>query len=210
MPLDPYANPETLPYIGPYQWEPPARQGIGGSTPGLSFRSLRLIRGRFRNDLVRRKNILNDPGEVDVPKVNNGDGIQVLSPDGSEEWPFLNAFRPMARPSAGRGPSPDLPFAIEGSKLFWQASINTAIQPISAITILYELTVDIFEPRLFEIITDDIDRLAIQAYLDNPDTASIPTLEWSKYPALKILATTDSSLEPSWTDYGLNTDGKAQ
>ena len=167
---DPYVNPNKTIPSGGYLWVPNVTPN-GGATP-IGFRPTIVGRGQFRNDL---------PVQTDYPNgsvVVTYDG-ELISLENSENWPFLNAFRPLQRPSAVRGAAPNSPFIVSGTDWKWQVDLKTPTR-LSAATFTYSLTVDVQDDSVFNLIDrESDDGRAILAYRSNPSQSL--DIDWSKY-----------------------------
>lgn len=174
---DPYQNPDFKPYVGSFTWVPTPRSGLGGDTPGPSYANLIIDRGGFRNDQVVEDNI----GSVQASFAG-----AIESPEGSEAYPIIEAFRPLARPSLDRGFRPAQPFIAKGADLEWSAELaDPAGSRLSATTLTYKLTVQPSDPELLRFLTED-DQVKVQAYLEDPENTPLPDIDFSQYPFGRI------------------------
>lgn len=167
--MDSYINPTTKLPTTPYKWVPDFVPNGGGDTLGSAWDYLTLERGRFRND---------------VPSIGGSSGTvtctiggTILTPEGSENWPILSAFRPLARPSAALGAAPAGALVLSGADFFWQCALSSP-QPVSTVVLTYSLTADLSD--LVALLTPD-DAQAVSAYLNAGTGASPPKVDWSKY-----------------------------
>ena len=166
----------------------PSTAPTGGATP-IGFRPTTLVRGQFRNDMPVQD------GYADGSLTISFEG-ELVSLAGSENWPILNAFRPLQRPSAVRGAAPVDPFIVRGADWKWQADLRTSAR-LSAATFTYSLTVNVRDDSIFDLIDrESEDGKAILEYRANPSQAL--NIDWSKYLWGKV--TVDDTEFPALVD----------
>jgi len=178
---NPYQNPPNKPPIGNYQWVP-STPPTGGETP-VGYLTTDIERGKFRNDIP----VINGHTNGTV-QISYGGSLQSIT--GSENWPILAAFRPLADPANVLASTPTDPCIVTGSDFFWQVDIKTPVH-ISAITFTYNLIIDATDENILQHMEQGSDDYnALLAYQKKP-TGNL-NIDWSKYMFMQILGTDNS------------------
>lgn len=178
MPYDPYENPGRVPADGKFKWVPRNNPSAGG-TVGLGWNFLTLTRGRFRNDYYVSNT---DSTVVATEYAKNSSGT--LSPYN----PINRAFRKLQTPNKFVSIVND-DYSLKSTDFYWQAQFKIPVR-ISAITLQYNLLVDIADPALIGLMEEsaaenaqsDIDK--VRAFLSG--SSVIMDIDWSKYVFTKI------------------------
>ena len=178
MPYDPYENPGRVPADGKFKWVPRNNPSAGG-TVGLGWNFLTLTRGRFRNDYYVSDT---DSTVVVTEYAKNSSGN--LSPYN----PINRAFRKLQTPNKFVSTIND-DYSLKSTDFYWQARFKIPVR-ISAITLQYNLLVNIADPALIGLMEEsgaenaqsDIDK--VRAFLGGASV--IMDIDWSKYVFTKI------------------------
>ena len=178
MPYDPYENPGRVPADGKFKWVPRNNPSAGG-TVGLGWNFLTLTRGRFRNDYFVSDA---DNSVVATEYAKNSSGT--LYPYN----PINRAFRKLQTTNKFV-PTVNSDYSLKSTDFYWQAKFKTPVK-ISAITLQYNLLVNIADPNLIGLMEEsgaensDSDIEKVRAFLGG--AVVVMDIDWSKYVFTKI------------------------
>ncbi len=164
----PYENPKRKPYLGNFTWYP-TTLATGASVP-TGFLSLGLENGKFRNDVVEKTVKVSYKGELKSSK-------------NSYDFPFVNAFRLLANPASFTKFATNTPFTVDGTSALYSIDLN-AKSRLSAIKIVYTLSISPFDPNLASIV-DAADYQEIINNRNNLDASF--NVDMNKYILAKVL-----------------------
>ena len=164
----PFENPTRKPYLGNFNWYP-TTLATGVSVP-TGFLSLGLENGKFRNDVVEKTVKVSYKGDLKSSK-------------NSLDFPFVNAFRLLANPASFTKFATNTPFTVDGINGLYSIDLNSKSR-LSAIKIVYTLSISPFDPNLASII-DAADYQEIINNRNNPDASF--NVDMNKYILAKVL-----------------------
>ena len=191
MGTNPYTNPTYKPPIGAYQWVPNVTPTGNGTVFG--YDSLEVVRGNFFNATT-----------VPGGNVSTAFTGTLISPQGSQDWPVLAAFRPLTDPAHAIGATPSSPFVVTGADFSWTFKINNPAGNASCFVLNYSLAIDLTDPDFQVILTKD-DSAQVKIYLDALQKGQPPpviTIDWTQYKLCNVLINgVDAKQTLSLTDY---------
>lgn len=164
----PFENPTRKPFLGNFNWYP-TTLATGASIP-TGFLSLGLENGKFRNDVVDKSVKVSYKGDLKSSK-------------NSFDFPFVNAFRLLANPASFTKFATNTPFTVDGTNALYSIDLNSKSR-LSAIKIVYTLSISPFDPKLSSIV-DAADYQEIINNRNNPEASF--NVDMNKYVLASVL-----------------------